>query len=230
VNAHHKLISEVRAVLKTLAKEEAEDSDCGAGSTIQEYLRDYKLFSEKLTTLLKTATQDKITEQLRDSVTTLVNEVELDLDGIFMKLFDIAKPMSSSLEGKKSPESSGTTAETTGQQVADNQLTVQSTGDTVTNTTSVVSSTVTSSAAPGASKGADLPGDRVMRDPKTGKAVQERNSYAVSVWRRVKMKLDGRDLDPNKKMSVSDQVSYIIAEACDIKNLAQMYEGWTSWV
>lgn len=70
-----------------------------------------------------------------------------------MKLFDIAKPMSSSLEGKKPPERSGTTAETTGQQVADNQLTVQSTGDTVTNTTSVVSSTVTSSAAPGASKG-----------------------------------------------------------------------------
>ena len=37
-------------------------------------------------------------------------------------------------------------------------------------------------------------------------AVQERNSYAVSVWRRVKMKLDGRELDPNKKMSVTDQV------------------------
>jgi len=36
--------------------------------------------------------------------------------------------------------------------------------------------------------------------------VQERNSYAVSVWRRVKMKLDGRELDPSKKMSVTDQV------------------------
>lgn len=38
-------------------------------------------------------------------------------------------------------------------------------------------------------------------------AVQERNSYAVSVWRRVKMKLDGRELDPNKKMPVAAQVS-----------------------
>ena len=44
-------------------------------------------------------------------------------------------------------------------------------------------------------------------------AVQERNSYAVSVWRRVKMKLDGRELDPNKKMSVADQVS-----RCQIAN------------
>ena len=37
-------------------------------------------------------------------------------------------------------------------------------------------------------------------------ALQERNTYAISVWRRVKSKLDGRDQD-NKKMSVPDQVS-----------------------
>lgn len=44
------------------------------------------------------------------------------------------------------------------------------------------------------------------------------------------MKLDGRELDPNKKLSVAEQVSYIITEATDIRNLALMYEGWTSWV
>lgn len=38
-------------------------------------------------------------------------------------------------------------------------------------------------------------------------AVQERNSYAVSVWRRVKMKLDGRDPDPGKRFSVAEQVN-----------------------
>ena len=37
-------------------------------------------------------------------------------------------------------------------------------------------------------------------------AVQERNTYAVGVWRRVKMKLDGRDPDLNKRMSVAEQV------------------------
>ena len=38
-------------------------------------------------------------------------------------------------------------------------------------------------------------------------ALQERNTYAISVWRRVKSKLDGRDQDTNKKMSIADQVS-----------------------
>ena len=37
-------------------------------------------------------------------------------------------------------------------------------------------------------------------------ALQERNMYAIGVWRRVKSKLDGRDQDNNKKMSVADQV------------------------
>lgn len=36
-------------------------------------------------------------------------------------------------------------------------------------------------------------------------AVQERNSYAVSVWKRVKAKLEGRDVDPNRRMSVTEQ-------------------------
>lgn len=38
-------------------------------------------------------------------------------------------------------------------------------------------------------------------------AVQERNTYATNVWKRVKMKLDGRDPESNKKSSISEQVS-----------------------
>lgn len=30
--------------------------------------------------------------------------------------------------------------------------------------------------------------------------------YAIGVWKRVKAKLDGRDIDPTKRMSVEDQV------------------------
>jgi len=41
-------------------------------------------------------------------------------------------------------------------------------------------------------------------------AIQERNSYAVGVWRRVKMKLDGRDPDSSKRLSVTEQVSQFI--------------------
>ncbi|XP_006892778.1 PREDICTED: serine/threonine-protein kinase SMG1 [Elephantulus edwardii] len=56
------------------------------------------------------------------------------------------------------------------------------------------------------------------------------NSYAVSVWKRVKAKLEGRDVDPNRRMSVAEQVDYVIKEATNLDNLAQLYEGWTAWV
>ncbi|RWS12933.1 Serine/threonine-protein kinase SMG1-like protein [Dinothrombium tinctorium] len=58
----------------------------------------------------------------------------------------------------------------------------------------------------------------------------ERNTYATNVWKRVKMKLDGKDPDPSKRTTIAEQVDYIIKESMDIENLALMYEGWTSWV
>jgi hypothetical protein len=36
--------------------------------------------------------------------------------------------------------------------------------------------------------------------------LQECNSYAVSVWRRVNQKLDGKDPDITKSISVQEQV------------------------
>jgi hypothetical protein len=42
-------------------------------------------------------------------------------------------------------------------------------------------------------------------------AIQERNSYAVGVWRRVKMKLDGRDPDSAKRLSVPEQVATFLS-------------------
>lgn len=69
-----------------------------------------------------------------------------------------------------------------------------------------------------------------MRDKRTGKALQEQNSYAVGVWRRVKAKLDGRDPDPTYRMTVAEQVKFVIDEAISLDNLCQLYEGWTPWV
>lgn len=68
------------------------------------------------------------------------------------------------------------------------------------------------------------------RDPKTGKAVQERNAYAMNVWRRIQMKLEGRDPDPGRRSNVHEQIDYIIREATSLDNLALLYEGWTPWV
>lgn len=39
---------------------------------------------------------------------------------------------------------------------------------------------------------------------------QSKNAFAVSVWRRVKMKLEGRDPDPGRKYSSQEQVSFYL--------------------
>lgn len=41
-------------------------------------------------------------------------------------------------------------------------------------------------------------------------AVQKCNAYAVSVWRRVRMKLEGRDPDPGRRSTVTEQVINIL--------------------
>ena len=43
-------------------------------------------------------------------------------------------------------------------------------------------------------------------------ALQEQNSYAVGVWRRVKAKLDGRDPDSNYRLTVSEQVRCVMID------------------
>lgn len=61
-------------------------------------------------------------------------------------------------------------------------------------------------------------------------AVQERNAYALNVWHRVRMKLEGCDPQPTRKYTTAEQVEYVIREAQSTDNLALLYEGWTPWV
>jgi len=49
--------------------------------------------------------------------------------------------------------------------------------------------------------------------------IQERNSYAVSVWRKVKSKLDGKESEQSKRLTVAEQVwriNYIFKSMTDI--------------
>ncbi|EKX55373.1 hypothetical protein GUITHDRAFT_51733, partial [Guillardia theta CCMP2712] len=78
--------------------------------------------------------------------------------------------------------------------------------------------------------------------------MRQRNAHAVSVLKRVRQKLDGRDKqnDGNTKLTVQEQASDVrrcvkvvkvkwqvemtIKEATNIDKLCEMYEGWTPWV
>lgn len=79
---------------------------------------------------------------------------------------------------------------------------------------------------------------------------QDRNKFAVGVWKRVKAKLEGRlgtqagageakagageasaaGAGAGEKMSVSEQVAHVIRQATSEANLSMLYEGWTAWV
>ncbi|KAL9174074.1 hypothetical protein ABFS82_02G028800 [Erythranthe guttata] len=57
-----------------------------------------------------------------------------------------------------------------------------------------------------------------------------KNAYAVSLLRRVEMKLDGRDISDNREISITEQVDFLLRQATNIDNLCNMYEGWTPWI
>lgn len=44
--------------------------------------------------------------------------------------------------------------------------------------------------------------------------VQEHNAYALNVWRRVKVKLEGRDLETSRRSSVAEQVRKLNSVQC----------------
>ena len=56
------------------------------------------------------------------------------------------------------------------------------------------------------------------------------NPYAFKALKKIKWKLEGRDPDASKRLSVPEQVDSVIKQAMDVANLSLMYEGWTSWV
>ncbi|XP_052059400.1 serine/threonine-protein kinase SMG1-like isoform X1 [Mytilus californianus] len=227
---HHKLMSEIRTVLKSMAKQEELGLEEGYSTTtvVKDYLNTYKNFSENFTTALKIVTTEDITKdgmaEADDMVDSLIGQITL----IYDDLVNLAPPLLPQGDGLDQSEIQNFTAVT---------LKRPSTKDIlspVRKSSNPRDSTPPGSPHPGLlakiSGSSTKRTDKVTRDPRTGKAIQERNSYAVSVWRRVKMKLDGRDPDPNKRFTVAEQVDFIIKDATNLDNLAVLYEGWTPWV
>ncbi|KAL5855729.1 hypothetical protein ACOSQ4_005531 [Xanthoceras sorbifolium] len=52
-----------------------------------------------------------------------------------------------------------------------------------------------------------------------------KNAYAISVLKRVEMKLDGRDIAENRDISIAEQVDYLLKQATSVDSLCNMYEG-----
>ncbi|XP_071733671.1 uncharacterized protein [Rutidosis leptorrhynchoides] len=60
--------------------------------------------------------------------------------------------------------------------------------------------------------------------------VKSKNAYAVSVLRRVEMKIEGRHIADKRDINIAEQVDYLLRQATSVDNLCNMYEGWTPWI
>ncbi|KAL4241086.1 Serine/threonine-protein kinase smg1 [Mactra antiquata] len=234
LTTHHKLMSDIRAVLKSLAKQEEQDhGDNVCKSGVRDYLNLYKKFSENLTMALKMIVDDDFSDESLTETKSLIDALQVQIPLIYEDLISLAPPLISNKEESRntSPLSFATAVKKP-----------MSAEDVLERRPSVLHKEYVSSTPPTGSP--QISGlvnktlvttpvrksEKISRDPKTGKAIQERNSYAVGVWRRVKMKLDGRDPDQNKRLSVAEQVDFVIKDATNLDNLAVLYEGWTPWV
>ncbi|XP_078691237.1 serine/threonine-protein kinase SMG1-like isoform X6 [Branchiostoma floridae x Branchiostoma belcheri] len=232
LTVHHKLLSDVKIMLKSMAKEdEASDADQQEESSrIRQFMGGYRTYSEMFTSLLMNILQGCSGEesasqlsQVGPTITFLIDQTHM----IYDELVSFATPLVTSRETTEAQTPFATVA--TSQKKADRNSSPGPSGRTV---SLLQKDSRTSGTPPGFGKGPGTPKKTAaaIRDPRTGKALQERNSYAVSVWRRVKAKLDGRDIDASRRMPIAEQVDFVIKEATSTENLALLYEGWTPWV
>ncbi|XP_041633863.1 serine/threonine-protein kinase SMG1 isoform X3 [Cheilinus undulatus] len=240
---HNRQLADVKHLLKAMAKDEelalADGEEVAYEGSMRHFLMEYKAWQDNiqlaLFTLVQASGQPRNHEQLEllEEIPTTLKELQSQSQSVYNGLVGFASPLVTDRDSEcASPLSTAQTSfaavrcsgvKTQPDSMSQNarktlQRNLGTPNDTPPNTLVMNSKPLNPSPK------------RAVRDPKTGRAVQERNSYAVSVWKRVKAKLEGRDIDPNRRMSVTEQVDFVIKEATNMDNLAQLYEGWTAWV
>lgn len=247
LTGHNKLLADVKHLLKAMAKDEeaalGDNEDVAYEDSVRQFLAEYKSWQDNIQTVLFTIVQamgqvrsQEHVEMLQE-ITPTLKEMKSQSLNVYNDLVSFASP----LVTDKSNECSSPTSVSAFQPsfaAAVRSSTTQKTQPEVMSQNArkmaqrnlVASANTPPGTTLGSGKNIAPSPKKAARDPKTGKAVQERNSYAVSVWKRVKAKLEGRDVDPNRRMTVAEQVDYVIKEATNLDNLAQLYEGWTAWV
>ncbi|KAG7209878.1 hypothetical protein KM043_011480 [Ampulex compressa] len=188
---HHRLMSDVRVLLRSMAKQE---NILG----LQEFLSSYRFFTESIWTVVYELQSDGLTPAKGAMIKEKLENLTLQTPSLYNELLEFAD------EQRLSPPKG-----------AEKDYLTKKKGKLMRQDSVCLSPR----------KGIPL-----TRDPTTGKAVQERNAYALNVWRRVRMKLEGRDPHPTRKYTTAEQVEYVIREAQSTDNLALLYEGWTPWV
>ncbi|XP_020505278.1 serine/threonine-protein kinase SMG1 [Labrus bergylta] len=241
---HNRQLADVKHLLRAMAKDEevalADGEEVAYEGSVRHFLLEYKAWQDNiqlvLFTLVQASGQPRNHEQLEllEEIPSTLKELQSQSQSVYNGLVGFASPLVTDRDNEcASPVSAAQTSfaaavRCSGVKTQPDSMS-QNARKTLQRNLGTPNDTPPSTLLMN-SKGLNPSPKRAVRDPKTGRAVQERNSYAVSVWKRVKAKLEGRDIDPNRRMSVTEQVDFVIKEATNMDNLAQLYEGWTAWV
>uniref|UniRef100_A0AAQ6IR98 non-specific serine/threonine protein kinase n=1 Tax=Anabas testudineus TaxID=64144 RepID=A0AAQ6IR98_ANATE len=240
---HNRQLADVKHLLRAMAKDEeaalADGEEVAYEGSVRHFLLEYKAWQDNiqlvLFTVVQTSGQPRSQEQLEllEEIPATLKELHSQSQSVYNGLVGFASPL---VTDRDSECASPVSAAQTSFAAAVKCSGVKTQPDSMSQNArkalprNLGTPTDTPPSTLMNSKGLNPSPKRAVRDPKTGRAVQERNSYAVSVWKRVKAKLEGRDIDPNRRISVTEQVDFVIREATNLDNLAQLYEGWTAWV
>ncbi|KAK1877563.1 Serine/threonine-protein kinase SMG1 [Dissostichus eleginoides] len=241
---HNRQLADVKHLLRAMSKDEeaalADGEEVTYEGSVRHFLLEYKAWQDNiqlvLFTVVQASGQPRSQEQLEllEEIPPTLKELHAQSQSVYNGLVSFASPLVTDREGDcSSPVSATQTSfaaavKCSGVKTQPDSMS-QNARKALPRNLGTPTDTPPSTLLVN-SKGLNPSPKRAVRDPKTGRAVQERNSYAVSVWKRVKAKLEGRDIDPNRRMSVTEQVDVVIKEATSMENLAQLYEGWTAWV
>lgn len=240
---HNRQLGDVKHLLRAMAKDEeaalADGEEIMYEGSVRHFLLEYKAWQDNiqvvLFTLVQASGQPHCQEQLEllEEIPATLKELHSQSQSVYNGLVNFASPLVTDRDTESTSPTSTQAAlaaalKCTGVKTQSDSMS-QNTRKALSRNQGTPTETPPSTLVTN-SKGLNPSPKRAVRDPKTGRAVQERNSYAVSVWKRVKAKLEGRDVDPSRRMSVTEQVDFVIKEATNLDNLAQLYEGWTAWV
>ncbi|XP_029016036.1 serine/threonine-protein kinase SMG1 [Betta splendens] len=239
---HNRQLADVKHLLKAMAKDEeaalADGEEVAYEGSVRHFLLEYKAWQDNiqlvLFTVVQTSGQPRSQEQLEllEEIPGTLKELQTQSQSVYNGLVSFASPLVTDSDCASPVPAAQTTfaaaVRCSGVKTQPDSMS-QNARKALPRNLGTPTETPPSTLLTN-SKGLNPSPKRAIRDPKTGRAVQERNSYAVSVWKRVKAKLEGRDIDPNRRMSATEQVDFVIKEATNLDNLAQLYEGWTAWV
>ncbi|KOC68709.1 Serine/threonine-protein kinase SMG1 [Habropoda laboriosa] len=203
---HHVLMSDVRILLRTMVKQENIEG-------LQEFLSSYRSFTESISASVKELERDSLDVNRGRAIKDELEKMATIVPNLYNELLEFAN------EKKINPAK---TLEKQKEMEKEKERERERESEIDPSTAGLMKK-----------KGKLMRQEGMCYSPRKGiplTPVQERNAYALNVWHRVRMKLEGCDPHPTRKYTTAEQVEYVIREAQSTDNLALLYEGWTPWV